>query len=171
MSNVTNVEHPFEPIYNENSTILILGTIPSVKSRKTGFYYAHGGNAFWRIIAYICDYPVPDTVDAKKKLLLDNHIAIWDVCKNCDIEGSKDSSIKSEIPADIPGLLKKAPIKRIYANGQKAAKQYKKFVQQQTGIDIIPLASSSGAYNHKKSGEKITEQDKKKIWKEKIELI
>lgn len=96
---------------------------------------------------------------------MDNHIAIWDVCKNCDIEGSKDSSIKSEIPADIPGLLKKAPIKRIYANGQKAAKQYKKFVQQQTGIDIIPLVSSSGAYK------KITEQDKKKIWKEKIELI
>ena len=161
-----------EPIYDENSTILILGTMPSVKSRKAGFYYAHEGNAFWRIISYICDYPVPDTVDAKKELLLDNHIAIWDVCKNCDIEGSKDSSIKNEIPADIPRLLEEAPIKRIYANGQKAAKQYKKFVQQQTGIDIIPLVSSSSAYNHnKKTGEKITEQEKKKIWKETIELI
>lgn len=172
MNNLVNVEHPFEPIYDENSTILILGSMPSVKSRKAGFYYAHRGNAFWRIIAEICKCPVPDTTEEKRRLLLKNHIAIWDVCKNCDIKGSSDNSIKNAIPTDIPGLLKRAPIQKIYANGQKAANQYDKFVKSQTGMDIILLISSSGARNYdRKTKMKITEQEKIKIWKETIELI
>ena len=165
MSDFVNVEHPFEPIYDENSTILILGSMPSVKSREAGFYYAYKGNAFWRIIADICGCPVPDTNEEKKKLLLNNHIAIWDVCKNCDIQGSSDSSIKNEIPTDIPGLLKRAPIQKIYANGKTAAKEYNVLIKPQTGMDIITLPSTSPRYG------KITEQDKKRIWKETIELI
>lgn len=164
MNNLIKVENPFEPIYDENSTILILGSIPAVKSRKEGFYYSDPRNAFWEIISYICGDPVPNTNEDKKQMLLDNHIAIWDVCKSCDIKGSNDSSIKNETPTDIPELLKKAPIQRIYANGQRAAEQYNKFVKSQTGMDIIQLVSSSGARG-------IAKQEKKRIWKETIELI
>lgn len=89
----------------------------AVCKKKSMFYYAHKGNAFWRIIAEICECPVPETNEEKRRLLLNNHIAIWDVCKNCDIKGSSDNSIKNEIPTDIPDLLKRVPIQKIYVNG------------------------------------------------------
>lgn len=164
MTEVQRVEHPFEPIYDADSTILILGTMPSVKSRKDGFYYANPRNAFWRIIAYICEESVPTTVEEKTDLLIRNHIAIWDVCKSCDIEKSKDSSIKNTIPTDIPNLIKRTKIKRIYANGETAAKQYDKYVKKDIGLDIVTLISSSSARTA------FTENDKMKNWKNLIEL-
>lgn len=165
MSDLINVEHPFEPIYDKNSTILILGTMPSVKSRQAGFYYAHPRNAFWRIISDICGCSVPDADEGKKQMLLNNHIALWDVCKNCDIHGSSDSSIRNEIPTDIPRLINEASIRKIYANSHTAAKQYNKLVRPQTNMDIVELPSTSPAYC------RISEEEKKKIWKEAIELI
>jgi hypoxanthine-DNA glycosylase len=162
MSNMVHLEHPFEPIYDAESSILILGTMPSVKSREAGFYYANPRNAFWRIIASICGCTVPATDDDKKQMLLKNHIALWDVCKKCDIKGSDDSSIKNEVPTDIPGLLRKTSIRTIYANGTKAFDQYNKLVKPQTHMDIILLPSTSPAYC------KINEQEKLKIWTETI---
>lgn len=164
MAGISNVQHPFDPIYDENSTILILGTMPSVKSRDVGFYYGNPRNAFWRIIAYICNAPIPTTVEEKTDLLLKNHIAIWDVCKSCDIENSDDSSIKNVIPTDIPSLLMKTKIKRIYANSKKAADQYNKFVRKHTSIDIVKLTSSSPACC------KVSEEYKMNEWKKLIEL-
>lgn len=172
MSDLINVENPFEPIYDENSTILILGSLPAVKSRKKGFYYSDSRNAFWEIISYVCGCSVPNTNEDKKQMLLNNHIAIWDICKSCDIKGSSDSSIKNETPTDIPKLLKKAPIQKIYANGKTAADIYNELVKPQTGIDIIRLVSSCNAQNYdKKTKIRITKQDKKRIWKETIDLI
>lgn len=164
MAELSNIEHPFEPIYDENSTILILGTMPSVKSRAVGFYYGNPRNAFWRIIAYICNTSIPTTVEEKTELLLKNHIAIWDVCKSCDIKNSDDNSIRNAVPTDIPGLIEKTKIKRIYANSQKAAKQYDKFVKKDTGIDIVTLPSTSPAYCS------VTEEYKMQEWKKLIEL-
>lgn len=120
MGKQEHIEHPFEPIYDSESTILILGTMPSVKSREAGFYYANPRNSFWRIIAYICDEAVPATDDEKRELLHRNHIAIWDVCKSCSIRNSDDSSIKDVVLTDIPSLLKKTKIKRIALFPRKA---------------------------------------------------
>lgn len=164
MAELSNIEHPFEPIYDENSTVLILGTMPSVKSRQAGFYYANPRNAFWRLIAHICDAPVPMTVEEKKELLHKNHIAIWDVCKSCDIKNSDDSTIKNAVPTDIPSLIKKTKIKRIYGNSKKAADQYNRYVRKDIGIDIVPLTSSSSASC------RVNEEYKKQEWKELIEL-
>lgn len=164
MAELSKIEHPFEPIYDENSTILILGTMPSVKSRETGFYYGHPRNAFWRILAHICNEPVPQTIEEKKNLLYRNHIAIWDVCRSCDIRNSDDSSIRNAVPADIPGLLKRTRIKKIYANSKKAAQQYDRLVKKYTKIDIITLPSTSPARCN------ITEEYKMQVWKQLIEL-
>lgn len=164
MSELSNVTHPFEPIYDADSTILILGTIPSVESRKREFYYAHPRNSFWKIIAYICGTGIPLTIDEKKDLLLRNHIAIWDVCKSCDIKNSDDSSIRNVVPTDIPSIINKTKIKRIYANSQKAATQYNRFVRQKIGIEIVTLPSTSPAFC------KISDEEKMKIWKELIQL-
>ena len=76
---MTKVNHIFDPVYDANSQVLILGTIPSPKSREYGFYYGHPQNRFWRIISDVLREPFPNTIEDKKNLLLSHHIALWDV--------------------------------------------------------------------------------------------
>ena len=96
-----HITHSFEPVYDKNSRILILGTLPSVASRENNFYYGHKQNRFWKLLAHLLDEPVPEAIYEKKHMLLNNHIAIWDVIQSCDIKGSSDSSIKNVEPTDI----------------------------------------------------------------------
>jgi len=138
-------KHRFEPIYDKTSRILILGTFPSVKSREAGFYYSHPQNRFWKVIAALTKEEVPVSIEGKKELLLRNHIALWDVIERCDIEGSSDTSIRNVIPADIAGLLKKAPITQIYANGNKAYELYQRYCYTKIKQEIIKLPSTSPA--------------------------
>lgn len=137
--------HTFEPIFDKNSEILVLGSFPSVKSRENNFYYAHPQNRFWRVVASVYSCPVPKTVEEKKNMLLSNKIAVWDVIKSCEITGSADSTIKSVIPNDLSEILSVADIKKIYANGKTAQSLYNKYIKKNTGIDIISLPSTSPA--------------------------
>ena len=137
--------HTFEPIFDKNSEILVLGSFPSVKSRENNFYYAHPQNRFWRVVASVYSCPVPKTVEEKKNMLLSNKIAVWDVIKSCEITGSADSTIKSVIPNDLSEILSVADIKKIYANGKSAQSLYNKYIKKNTGFDIISLPSTSPA--------------------------
>ena len=137
--------HTFEPIYDNNSTILILGSFPSVKSRKQQFYYGHPQNRFWKVVAALTHEEVPQTTEQKKKLLLNNHIALWDVIARCDIIGSADSTIKNVQPNDMNIILSGAPIKQIYANGGKAYELYLKYCYPVSEREIIKLPSTSPA--------------------------
>lgn len=145
MDSFVQVTHEFEPIYNQASKVLILGTFPSVKSRESQFYYGHPQNRFWKVIARLTDSPVPQTVDEKKEVLLRHGIAIWDVISSCEIKGSSDSSIRNVIPADLNNVLERSNIQKIYANGGTAKKLYDKYSRSQTGRDIIGLPSTSPA--------------------------
>ena len=127
-SEYTHIKHEFEPVFDKNSKILVLGTLPSVKSRENNFYYGHPQNRFWKLIAALCDEDiVPQTIEEKKQMLLRNHIAVWDVISECDIIGSSDSSIKNVVPVDLSVILENADIYRIYANGGKAYELYMKY--------------------------------------------
>lgn len=137
--------HTFEPIFDKNSEILVLGSFPSVKSRENNFYYAHSQNRFWRVVASVYSCPVPKNVEEKKNMLLSNKIAVWDVIKSCEITGSADSTIKSVIPNDLSEILSVADIKKIYANGKTAQSLYNKYIKKNTGVDIISLPSTSPA--------------------------
>lgn len=138
-----HVVHSFEPVYNTDSKILILGTLPSVKSRENHFYYGHKQNRFWKLLARICEEDVPETIEEKKAMLLRNHIAIWDVIYSCDIQGSSDSSIKNVVPTDLKQVLANSSITQIYANGNKAGSLYKKYQQANTNMNITVLPSTS----------------------------
>lgn len=142
---LTHVKHEFAPIYNEESRVLILGTLPSVKSREQNFYYGHPQNRFWKVIAALCAEPVPQSVDEKKELLLRHHIALWDVIAECDICGSSDSSIQNVVPTDLSVILQSAPIEKIFANGAKAFDLYRKYSAPSYGKEIIKLPSTSPA--------------------------
>lgn len=137
--------HTFEPVCNEQSRILILGTFPSVKSRETDFYYGHPQNRFWKLLARLLEEPIPQSIEEKKEMLLRRKIAIWDVIASCDIIGSSDSSIKNVVPNDIRTVLQKSPIQEIYANGNTAAKLYRRYVKETIGMEITTLPSTSPA--------------------------
>ncbi len=139
------IKHTFEPIYNKDSKILILGSLPSVKSREEGFYYGHPRNRFWSVLSSIYNSKIPNTINEKIMMLINNNIAIWDVIESCDIIGSSDSSIKNVIPADLSKVLNNSNIQNIYANGKTSSKLYKKYSEKNTGIKIIELPSTSPA--------------------------
>lgn len=140
-----HIVHSFEPVYDKAPEILILGTLPSVKSRENNFYYGHKQNRFWKVLATLLKEPVPDTIEEKKAMLLAHRIALWDVIQSCDIKGSSDSSIKNVQPTDIGMILEKTNITRIYANGNKAGQLYKRYQFPVTGIEAMVLPSTSPA--------------------------
>lgn len=145
MGNYERVRHEFPPVYNENSRILILGSLPSVKSREQMFYYGHPQNRFWKVIAGLTGVSVPSTIPEKKALLLAQGIAVSDVIAECDIIGSSDSSIRNVIPMDLQEILENAKIRQIYANGNTAKKLFERFQQKSCQRDIIGLPSTSPA--------------------------
>jgi hypoxanthine-DNA glycosylase len=138
--------HPFEPVFNEESRVLILGTFPSIKSRSSGFYYGHPQNRFWKVIAHITKTDqIPQTIDQKKRMLLKNKIALWDVLQRCDIKGSSDSSIKNAIPTDLSAIFKETNINCIYANGLQAYQFCCKYYEEHSELKIAKLPSTSAA--------------------------
>ena len=140
-----HIRHTFEPVYNGESKILILGSLPSVKSREEGFYYGHPRNRFWNVLSELLRCPLPRTIEEKKQMLLGNQVAIYDVILECDIIGSSDSSIRCVVPADIGEILKNSQVERIFANGKTAAKLYQRYIEPETGIPVIELPSTSPA--------------------------
>ena len=145
MAEYQHITHEFLPIYNEESEILILGTLPSVKSRESNFYYGHPQNRFWKLLAALFAEDVPVTIEEKKALLYRNHVAVWDVVASCDIIGSSDSSIKNVVPADIAGLLAKSNVKKVFCNGNLAKKLYDQYALPFTGVEAEKLPSTSPA--------------------------
>lgn len=137
--------HPFAPVFDENTEILILGTFPSVRSRQNHFYYGHPQNRFWQVLAQIYEDDCPSAIEEKTRFLLKRHIALWDVLSSCEIEDSADSSIQNPIVNDINPMLKTTKINRIFCNGKKAQALYDKYLKKQTGIEAICLPSTSPA--------------------------
>ena len=139
------INHPFPPLYNKDSRILILGSFPSVKSREQMFFYGHPKNRFWKVISSVFGYDEPKTIEEKKQLLLENGIALWDVIASCEIAGSSDSSIKNVKVNDLSIILNQADIKQIFVNGKTAEKYFKKYTKAQINKEAIYLPSTSPA--------------------------
>ena len=137
--------HPFPPLYNKNSKILILGSFPSVKSREQMFFYGHPQNRFWKVISAVFGTDTPETLEEKRNFLYSNNIALWDVIASCDITGSSDSSIKNVVPNDLKEILKSSNIKQIFVNGKTAEKYYKKYIRDTIDKEAICLPSTSPA--------------------------
>ena len=149
----THVTHPFPALYNKESEILILGSLPSVKSRE---------QMFWKVIAAVLNETVPKNIEEKKAMLYRHHVALWDTIYSCDIIGSSDSSIKNVVPTDLKAIVKDSNVKRIFCNGKTSGTYFQKYQQKELGIEAEVLPSTSPA-NAAYSVERLVE-----IWKEKI---
>lgn len=139
------VTHPIAPVYDECSRVLVLGTMPSPKSREAGFYYSHPQNRFWRVVSALYGYPLPQNNTEKKDLVLVCRIALWDVLKSCSIEGADDGSIRNPEPNDVAGLLSRTNIRAVVTTGTRAAALYRRFCLKQTGLPAVELPSTSPA--------------------------
>lgn len=137
-------KHGFDAYYNKNSKILILGSFPSVKSRAEGFYYAHPQNRFWKVLSVLFNEEIANDIKSKKDFLNNHNIALFDVCKACNITGSSDASIKDVVPNDLAEIIKKSSIKAVFLNGEVAYKLYLKY-HSNIKLPVFKLPSTSPA--------------------------
>ena len=135
----------FEPIFNDKSTILILGSFPSVKSREEQFYYGNKQNRFWKMLATAFNSDVPTTVEEKREMVLSHGLALWDMVNSCSIKGSMDADIKDYTVADLSKVLSVAPIKKILLNGGKAYEIFAKNYPHM--LDIVKKLPSTSSAN------------------------
>ena len=139
------IQHTIEPIFDEQSRVLILGTMPSPKSREVGFYYSHPQNRFWRTISEVLSVDTPTTIEAKVELLHANRIAMWDVLSSCKIAGADDNSIKDAVVNDFTKIFETADIRAVFTTGKKATDLFRKHCEQKYGFKPVYLPSTSPA--------------------------
>ncbi len=139
------VEHPFAPVFDSRSRVLILGTMPSPQSRLYGFYYSHPQNRFWPVLAELLGEPTPASAAEKRGLALRRGIALWDVLASCEIKGADDASIRSPVVNDVKSVLDAAPIRAVFTTGAKAGALYKRHCLPLTGVPALTLPSTSPA--------------------------
>ena len=139
------IVHPFAPIFDENSRILILGTMPSPKSREIEFYYGHPQNRFWRILPELFGEPPLASNREKAEFLHRHHIALWDVLASCVIRGADDASIRDAVPNDLDLIFRACSIRTVFTNGQKAGSLYRKYFGNSADTPHILLPSTSPA--------------------------
>ncbi len=145
MAEKERLVHPFGPVFDGNSRVLILGSFPSVRSREQRFYYGHPQNRFWSVLAALFRRDVPATVPEKKRLILENRLALWDAVGGCEITGSSDASIRDVRPNDLSLILDSCPIRMICCNGKTAWALYEKHIRPAVGREALCLPSTSPA--------------------------
>lgn len=143
---IEQLAHPFGPLFDSESRVLILGSFPSVKSREQVFYYGHPQNRFWPLMASLLGEKTPDRddIEAKKRLILSHHLALWDSIASCEIIGSSDSSIRNVRANDLSIIIQNAPIRRIFCNGNTSFQMLQRYGDP-LGISVEKLPSTSPA--------------------------
>lgn len=124
------VTHTIAPVYDASSRVLLLGSIPSPKSRAQGFFYGHPQNRLWRVLANVLHEATPESNEEKRAFLLQHHIAMWDVIASCEIKGASDSSISKAQPNDLSRIFEAADICAVFTTGRTAWKYYMKWHHQ-----------------------------------------
>jgi hypoxanthine-DNA glycosylase len=161
MKELMHVEHGFGPVWNASSRVMLLGSMPSPKSRDAGFYYMNPRNRFWPVMQAL--YPqhgsaaplTASTIEERRDFLFQRHIALWDVLQSCDIVGASDASIRNPVPTDLSLVLSQSAIRHIVTTGAKAAMLFRKYSQpllEGSGMTItmtaLPSTSPANAAMH-----------------------
>lgn len=155
MAEYQHISHGFEPVFDERSRVLVLGSFPSVLSRAHSFYYGNPQNRFWRVLAACLGEAVPPnaagavteemSIEAKRRMLLRHGVALWDVIESCDIKGSSDASIKHVVPARIERIVDVAQLEAVLCNGGTAGRLYRRHLEEKVGLVAQVLPSTSPA--------------------------
>ncbi len=145
MSAPGRVVHTISPVYDSRSRVLVLGSLPSPKSREVGFYYGNPQNRFWRVMAALWDEEVPEGTAARRDFCLDHRVALWDVVASCQIVGASDASIRDAVPNDVGRILASADVRGIFCTGGTAGRLYRRLLEPTLGVPCTVLPSTSPA--------------------------
>lgn len=159
-SKIEQLIHPWKPVCNADSRVLILGTFPSRRSRAEGFYYGHPQNLFWKTLAHSLRVaPLADdaTIAEKKAFLFENNIALWDVLHACSIEGSSDASIRNPVPNSFVPLIAGSNIDAIFTTGRTATTLFNELAAAEAGMRAVYVPSTSPANRALQSKPSFTE--------------
>jgi hypoxanthine-DNA glycosylase len=145
--------HPFDPVYDAESRVLILGTFPSPKSRAFGFYYGHPQNVFWRTLATVLETPEPaPDIAARTAFLLAHHVAVWDVLHSCEIDGAADSSIRNPVANAFRPIIERSEIRAVFTTGRTATRLFNALAADESGLSAQYLPSTSPANRARQAG-------------------
>ena len=142
MSDKQRLHHTLEPLFDESSEVLILGSFPSIVSRKKSFYYANPTNRFWPVMEIL----FAEAIEDRREFCLRRHIALWDVIESCTINGSSDSSIRNVKANDIAWLISRSSVHTIFTTGSKAASLYRRYISVPVPCIALPSTSAANAY-------------------------
>ena len=145
MTGQEHITHTIPPTYDKDSRVLVLGSMPSPRSRETGYNYGHPQNRFWKVMATLAGEPPLVTNEQRRDFCLRHGIALWDVLAECDITGASDASIKNARPNDLALITRAAPIEAIFCTGAKAHGLYGKLCEKDVGMPAVRLPSTSPA--------------------------
>lgn len=141
---LTHVTHEsLKPFLPKEAHILILGSLPSIATRKANFYYAHKTNRFYKILSSVFQEEEPKTIEERKIFLSKHKIALYDSIYECDIHASSDASIKNVVSSKqiLDKIRMEYPIKAVFTTGKASNDVYRKYI----GNDNIALPSPSAA--------------------------
>lgn len=157
----------FKPVADENTKIMIIGSMPGEASLKAGQYYAYKYNQFWPLMTDLLSPSAPPaSYKEKLQMLLNNNIGLWDSLAVCKRAGSLDGNIKEEKPNDFKTLLKKYPkITTLLFNGQAAHKYFVKYFGMIDAVEYKLLPSTSPAAATK------TLKQKRELWAKAIKAV
>ena len=141
-----HITHPWPPVYDGQSKILILGSMPSPKSRECGFYYGNPQNIFWATAARVLGQDEPHAdVQSRTAFLLKSRIALWDVLYSCEITGAADSSISAPVAHRFAPLLGRTQIGAVFTTGRAATELFNRLCSAEAGMTSVYLPSTSPA--------------------------
>lgn len=143
MIQASRQSHPFPPIFDSSSRVLIVGSFPSVQSRKVGFYYGNPRNRFWPVLAALFKENVPEGSEQRQAFVLRNRIALFDVLESCEIAASSDASIRRAVPNHFDVIFESAQIQRVFANGRSAFQFYERYISHD--VQYLPSTSPANA--------------------------
>ncbi|KYG89714.1 DNA-deoxyinosine glycosylase [[Bacillus] sp. KCTC 13219] len=122
------------PIIDDDTQVLILGSMPSVQSLEKQQYYGNARNHFWPIIAAITGENITEDYAQRIALLKERGIGLWDAIQSCERQGSLDANIRNEVANDFSSLFQRYPqIKAVLFNGAKSFDVFKRHV----GLEIL----------------------------------
>lgn len=140
-SEPVRVQHGFPPVFDGNSRVLVLGSMPSPKSRELGFYYMHPQNRFWRMLSEVLGESLPADIPGRREMCLSHGVALWDVLAECTITGASDSSISDPVPNPLEQILNSADIRAVFTTGKKAYSLYQRFFPELSPAVCLPSTS------------------------------
>ena len=143
---MTRLTHPWPPVFDRASRVLVLGTFPSPASRAFGFFYGHPGNVFWRVLADVLGAARPSaSVASRREFLLARRVAVWDVLRACEIDGARDASIRDPEPNAFRWLLDQTRIRKVFTTGRTATRLFDTLCADEARMTATYLPSTSPA--------------------------